>query len=157
MKISSYKSKYYIKELINIKTIHCDFKKGLINAVRSALPKFKIKLYLFHYRQSIERKRKHNNNLFKNKIEAQQILKQINTLPLIPIEYVEPAFIPIENENTFNDLNDFFNYFRDTYITRFNPELLNYFITANNRTNNALKGYNNRINGFFLKNQQYGN
>ena len=37
----------------------------------------------------------------------------------MPIEYVEPVFTDIENENTFNELNSFFNYFRDTYITRF--------------------------------------
>ena len=66
-------------------------------------------------------------------------------------------FTAIENENAFNELNSLFNYFRDTYITRFNPELRNYFNIANDRTKNLCKGYNNRINGFFLKSQQYDN
>ena len=58
----------------------------------------------------------------------------------MPIEYVEPVFTDIENENTFNELNSFFNYFRDTYITRLNPELWNYFNISNNRTNNVCEG-----------------
>ena len=66
-------------------------------------------------------------------------------------------FTTIETNNAFNKLKDFFIYFRDTYIIRFNPELWNYFNIANDRTNNVCEGYNNRINGFFLKTQQYGN
>ena len=66
-------------------------------------------------------------------------------------------FTTIENENRFNELNSFFNYFRETYIKRFNPELWNYYNIANDRINNVCEGYNNRINGIFLKNQQYGN
>lgn len=92
--------------------------------------------------------------MYKNEVEVQQIFKQINTLPLIPVEYVEPVFSIIENENRFNELIEFFNYFRDIYIERFSPELWNYFKIENNRTNNACKGYNNRINGFFEKNLQ---
>ncbi len=149
LKINSYKEKYNINKSINIKTIHSDFEIGLINAARAAWPASKIKLCLFHFRQSIERKKKQYNNLLKNEIEVQQIFKQINTLPLIPIEYVEPVFTTIENENRFNELNSFFIYFRETYIKRFNPELWNYYNIANHRTNNVCEGYNNRINGFF--------
>ena len=54
-------------------------------------------------------------------------------------------FTTIENNNTFNELNSFFIYFRDTYITRFNLELWNYLNIANDRINNICKGYNNRI------------
>ena len=67
MKINSYKTKYNINELIDIKTIHYDFEIGLINAVRAAWPSSKVKLCLFHFRQSIERKRKQYENLFKKK------------------------------------------------------------------------------------------
>ena len=64
MKINSYKTKYNINELI---VIHCDFEIGLINGVRAKFPSSKVKLCLFHFRQSIERKRKQYENLFKKK------------------------------------------------------------------------------------------
>ena len=111
----------------------------------------------FTFQTKHRKKKKQYNNLLKNEIEVQQIFKQINTLPLIPIEYVEPVFTTIENENRFNELNSFFNYFRETYIKRFNPELWNYYNIINHRKIMFVKDIIIESMVFFLKNQYYGN
>ena len=111
----------------------------------------KIRNCLFHYEQSIERKRKHYFNLYNNNSEVRDSFKRIRTLPLIPCEYVIEVFDLIKAKNTFEELEEFFNYFHSTYIERYDIEFWNYYNEEYLRTNNPCESYNNRLNSYFEK------
>ena len=96
-------------------------------------------------------------NIINNNIEALELFKRIKTLPLIPPLYVKDIFDLINANNKLEDLNEFLQYFEDTFINKYDIVFWNYFDEYNLRTNNPCESYNNRLNCFFAKKPTFYN
>ena len=105
MKINSYKTKYNINESIDIKTIHCDFEIGLFNTVRAAGLSYKVKLCLFHFRQSIERKRKQYNYLFMSFISWDNYIFTPSCVPPKRVDAFGCLVCEFDQLKSYSDLN----------------------------------------------------
>lgn len=74
--INKYKHKYNITKILEIKTIHCNFEKAIINTIIVTWPLANVKLCLFHFRQNIERKRKNIKICIKMKLKCNKYLNR---------------------------------------------------------------------------------
>ena len=57
----------------------------------------------------------------------------------------------IKAQNSFDELEEFFNYFHSTYIECSDIEFWNYYNEEYLRTNNPCQSCNNRLNSYFEK------
>ena len=144
-----------IIEVFNPRTIHCDFELGIIGALKQVWPNSEIKLCLWNMFRNIELKRKKLFGDYSNhSIESYNIIKRIKTLVYIDPNYIKDVFnlISEDSENLGEKENNFVNnYFKKTYIEKFNIIEWNYYKVFDHRTNNACESYNHILNSKFNK------
>ena len=140
---------------IHPKYFHCDFEKGISNAVLKVFPSANIKYCIWHYKRSLEINK--NKICFKEVEENNDLYiyyKAITNFPFINSEYIIDIFNKIKskcqqkNHNTF--LN-FLEYYKKTYILSYEIKFWNYFENIEHITNNVSESYNNYLNNLFSK------
>jgi hypothetical protein len=167
---SKTESAYYhaIQQAINLSdwklealSVSADFEKAILNAIKSQYPHATIVGCLFHWLQALRRKLK-DIGLPKeivNKIAGKDGV--IKILTEIPIEEIVQKGIPYCRSKTdsvghMSKLNQFWNYFENTWMTSYDPKSWNVHdivendTTIINRTNNPLERFNRTLNAQFL-------
>ena len=135
-------------------TIHCDFEQAIIGAVKQVYPNSEIKLCLWHFYRNLEINR---NKIYGSKEnqsnQSLNILKRIQTLCYIDPEYVKDCFDLISEDAESDAKDDKFvnDYFRNTYLNKYNIKDWNYFKIFDHRTNNACESYHHVLNSKFNK------
>ena len=134
--------------------IHCDFEQALIGAIKQIYPNTEIKLCLWHLYRNIELNR---NKIYGSKEnqteESLKILKRIQTLCYIDPNYVNECFVLISEDAEIDEKdNKFVNeYFKKTYLEKYNIKDWNYYKIFDHRTNNACESYHHVLNSKFSK------
>ena len=104
---------------------------------------------------NIESKRKKLFGDYSNhSAESYNIIKRIKTLVYIDPNYVKDVFTLISEDSiNVGEKEDNFanNYFKKTYIEKFNLNEWNYYKIFDHRTNNACESYNHVLNSKFNK------
>ena len=80
----------------------------LINSLNIIWPYSDIKICYFHWNQSMEKQRKKYSDLLEDNINNKEIFKSLITLPLIPIDMVEPVFNQLRINNQDRNLEGLF-------------------------------------------------
>ena len=93
---------------------------------------------LFSCSTNIERKRKKYLDIYNEENEVKEEFKGIRILPLINPIYIDNAFSIIKSNNKFKILEDFMDYFENTFLKAYDIEWWNYFNQSTIRTNNSL-------------------
>lgn len=138
---------------VDIDKVKTDFELAVINAVKVQWPNSKHECCYFHYCQAI-----HKN--FGKKVDAKSdkhwlIEKLFLKLPMLPLEMIEEGLeVIIKHQKKLKVFKDFvvFNeYFKDTWMQRFKPEL--WCVEGLlSRTNNYSETYNNSIKVYMPRN-----
>ncbi|KAG4084293.1 hypothetical protein H8356DRAFT_1436287 [Neocallimastix lanati (nom. inval.)] len=144
--------KYIIKYNANInfseKIFHCDFEKGISNAVENIFPNINIKYCFWHYKRLLMTKK---NKLCYKEVKDHNILntyyKAISNLCFINIEYIPDIFNKIKNtcmryKSTCSQFLNFLDYFEKTFLNIYNIKYWNYYNNIDHITNNASESYN---------------
>ncbi|KAG4085293.1 hypothetical protein H8356DRAFT_1325608 [Neocallimastix lanati (nom. inval.)] len=119
------------------KIFHCDFEKGISNAVENIFPNINIK-YLI------------DNNILNT------YYKTISNLCLINIEYILDIFNKFKNtckryESTCSQFLNFLDYFEKTFLNIYNIKYWNYYNNIDHITNNASESYNSYLKIYLIK------
>ena len=132
--------------------IHCDFEKVIIGAIRQVYPNSEIKLCLWHPFRNPEINRKKIYGSKENQsIESLNIFKRIQTTCYIDPNYVKDCFAFISEDAEEDDKDDKFvnEYFKKTYLEKYNIKDWNYFKIFDHPTNNACESYHHILNAKF--------
>ena len=132
--------------------IHCDFEQAIIGAIRQVYPNSEIKLCLWHLFRNLEINRKKIYGSKENQsIESLNIFKRIQTLCYIDPNYVKDCFAFISEDAEEDNKDDKFvnEYFKKTYLEKYNIKDWNYFKIFDHRTNNACESYHHILNSKF--------
>ena len=135
-------------------TIHCDFEQAIIGAVKQVYPNSEIKLCLWHFYRNLEINRNKIYGAKENQSrQSLNILKRIQTLCYIDPNYVKACYDLISEDAQSDEKdNKFVNeYFKNTYIDKYNLKDWNYFKIYDHRTNNACESYHHILNSKFNK------
>ena len=150
---------------INPKTVTCDFKLALMNAISAIIPFSKIIGCFFHWKQAIRRKLA--SLKFKNEKEiiAHAMVKySMDILTVIPVNEIKSKGIPFVKDNLKDDIleeNDsekmdkFWQYFEKYWMS--SEKMIDSWNISNfkgnknvlKRTNNGLERYNLRMKLLF--------
>ena len=134
----------------NVKFV-CDFEQALINAINQNFMQSKSHLQLcyFHFTQTL---RKYKQEFKKNQNEfAIDLLKIIKLLPLIEINSARNFINFLSKFTGVNEeLNNFINYFQETYTKTFPINLWNTTgkPMKDRVTNNANESFNKKLNNY---------
>ncbi|KAG4108109.1 hypothetical protein H8356DRAFT_1268249 [Neocallimastix lanati (nom. inval.)] len=123
------------------KIFHCNFEKGISNAVENIFPNINIKYCIWHYKRLLMTKI--------NKLS-------ISNLCFINIEYIPDIFNKIKNtckryESTCSQFLNFLDYFEKTFLNIYNIKYWNYYNNIDHITNNASESYNSYLKNLFVK------
>ncbi|ORX64275.1 hypothetical protein BCR32DRAFT_251198 [Anaeromyces robustus] len=153
---------------ITPKNFHCDFEKGISNAVKKTFPDINIKYCIWHYKRSLEINK---NALCYKEVEDNNILyiyyKAISNLLFInpefiisnccnnPLhEYIFDIYNKIKSSckacDRFQFLK-FLEYFKNIYLNNYDIKSWNYYKSIKHITNNAFESFNNYLNNLFAK------
>ncbi|KAK3916425.1 Cortactin-binding protein 2 [Frankliniella fusca] len=140
-----------------------DFEKGMNNAVATVFPDAKLRLCLFHLKQSAFRKIQNLGLAVQYRDEeddtVRMAFRQILGVAFVPVDDVEEAFHQAK-ENIPDEMKPFPKYFEETYVlgrvvrgrrraaARYPPHLWNQHLAARHnepRTNNATEAWHNRF------------
>ncbi|KAG4098206.1 hypothetical protein H8356DRAFT_1424913 [Neocallimastix lanati (nom. inval.)] len=113
------KFSYRSNTLITTINFHCDFEQGISNAAKKVFPNINIKYCVWHYKRSLE--------------------KQKNIL----------CYHEVKNNNDYNNLLQFLEYFNKNYLLKYNVNNWNYYENIEHLTNNASESYNSYLNNIF--------
>ena len=91
---------------------------------------------------ALENKAKHYINEDK---DLYFLYKCILNLPFIDPNYIEELINYIKEKNNNEDFNEFFDYFEEIYINKYEIKNWNYFENIENTTNNCCEAYNNKL------------
>ncbi|KAG4087812.1 hypothetical protein H8356DRAFT_1433280 [Neocallimastix lanati (nom. inval.)] len=105
------------------KIFHCDFEKGISNAVENIFPNINIKYCFWHYKRLLMTK--------KNKLCYKEV-KDHNIL------------------NTYKAISNLY-YFEKTFLNIYNIKYWNYYNNIDHITNNASESYNSYLKNLFVK------
>ncbi|KAG4083009.1 hypothetical protein H8356DRAFT_1383049 [Neocallimastix lanati (nom. inval.)] len=150
-KIIKYNSNINFSE----KIFHCDFEKGISNAVENIF--HNIKYCIWHYKRLLMTK---INKLCYKEVKDHNILntyyKAISNLCFINIEYIPDIFNKIKNickryESTCSQFLNFLDYFEKTFLNIYNIKYWNYYNNIDHITNNASESYNSYLKNLFVK------
>ncbi|KAG6608675.1 uncharacterized protein IUM83_14772 [Phytophthora cinnamomi] len=144
-------------------TITCDFEQGLINAVGDQFPNSTVMGCLFHFKQAV-RKRMVKLHIPTAEISVAMARGMLDVVTILPREQMDPQGIEyvtnrikseLQNRNSDyseDKWNEFWQYFRRTWIELYPPTLWNVRGINRqiiNRTNNPLERYNRELNNEF--------
>ncbi|KAG4104841.1 hypothetical protein H8356DRAFT_1419340 [Neocallimastix lanati (nom. inval.)] len=139
------------------KIFHCDFEKGISNAVENIFPNINIKYCFWHYKRLLMTKK---NKLCYKEVKDHNILntyyKAISNLCFINIEYIPDIFNKIKNicmryKSTCSQFLNFLDYFEKTFLNIYNIKYWNYYNNIDHITNNASESYNSYLKNLFVK------
>ncbi|ORY38268.1 hypothetical protein LY90DRAFT_510921 [Neocallimastix californiae] len=139
------------------KIFHCDFEKGISNAVENIFPNINIEYCIWHYKRLLMTKK---NRLCYKVVKDHNILntyyKAISNLCFINIEYIPDIFNKIKNtckryESTCSQFLNFLDYFEKTFLNIYNIKYWNYYNNIDHITNNASESYNSYLKNLFVK------
>ena len=148
-------SKYNNNTEITPKYFHCDFERGISNAAEKVFPNSNIKYCIWHYKRALE---KQKNKLCFNEVDDNKDLyiyyKFISNLSFINPKYIYDIYnkILVEcYEHNYVQFLVFLEYFKNTYLIRYETKYWNYYNNVEHITNNASESYNNYLKSLFPK------
>ena len=137
------------------KIFHCDFEKGISNAVENIFPSINIKYCVWHYKRLLMAKK---NKLCYMEVKNHNILnfyyKAISNLCFINPEYIPDIFNNIKitckrYESTCSQFLKFLDYFEKMFLNIYNIKYWNYYNNIDHITNNASESYNSYLKKLF--------
>ena len=125
--------------------MHCDFERGIPKAAKTIFPNTNINYCIWHYKKSLEIKKKINYEV-KNDNNIFIYYKAFSNLPFINPEYIFDIYVIIKIKSTKNNYCQFLKfleYFYKTYSVGYDMKIWNYYNNMEHITNNALESLNN--------------
>ena len=124
------------------KLFHCDFEKGITNAVENVFPNMNIKYCVWHYKRLLRNKKKICYKEVKDNNILKSYYKAISNLPFINPQYIYDIFYKIKFTcegygSTCTQFLKFLDYFEKTFLKNYNIKYWNYYNKIEHTTNNA--------------------
>lgn len=143
----------------NPRKVMIDFESAMYNALRRVFIDVEIIGCYFHFGQAIWRKlcALGLKRLYNTCTRFERAVSYISSLPLVPLNSIDQAFIYIKSLFPTRDalVIEFFSYIEHTWINRENPLfdriVWNHFDNLNDRTNNFAEGFNSKLSRLINK------